>query len=328
MPRLSPYDVQALTQLLVRQDGIISRVQATQCGLTPAALRHRIRLDGPWQVILPGVYHCASGALTARQRVMAAVLYAAGQPDQPDIAVTGPAALAWHQIPAVPADHVDVLVPPHRRRRDADFARLHPTSVEPAVAFRDGALVYVPPARAVADTVRGLRDLADIRTVVAASVQHHKVGVGQLAEELDRGPVQGSRRLRQVLAEVADGVRSAAEADLVILMRRARLPMPLLNPRLYVGDDFLACPDAWWPDYGVAAEVDSREWHLSPAHWAATLDRHARMSAHGLIVLHYPSSRIRTAGPAVVAEIRQTLDATSGRALPAIRTVPAAGRPA
>ena len=31
--------------------------------------------------------------------------------------------------------------------------------------------------------------------------------------------------------------------------------MPLFNPSLYLGDTFLAKPDAWWPDAGVAAEV-------------------------------------------------------------------------
>jgi hypothetical protein len=28
---------------------------------------------------------------------------------------------------------------------------------------------------------------------------------------------------------------------------------------------FIASPDAWWAREGVAAEIDSREWHLNPA---------------------------------------------------------------
>ncbi len=185
------------------------------------------------------------------------------------MAVTGPAALAWHGLAAEPADFVDVLVGSACRRQSVGFARLHRTGLEPNVAFRDGAVSYAPPARAVADTVRQLADLAEIRAVVAAGVQRGKVHIWQLAEELARGPSQGSAGLRQALAEVAGGVRSAAEADLVRLIRRARLPMPLLNPRLYVGGKFLASPDAWWPDAGVAVEVDSRQWHLSPADMGA-----------------------------------------------------------
>jgi hypothetical protein len=56
---------------------------------------------------------------------------------------------------------------------------------------------------------------------------------------------------------VAEGIRSTAEGDLRDLIRAARLPMPLFNASLYVGDTFLAIPDAWWPEAGVAAEVDS-----------------------------------------------------------------------
>ena len=27
--------------------------------------------------------------------------------------------------------------------------------------------------------------------------------------------------------------------------------MPMFNPRLFVGQDFLAVPDCWWPDAGA-----------------------------------------------------------------------------
>jgi hypothetical protein len=60
------------------------------------------------------------------------------------------------------------------------------------------------------------------------------------------------------------------------LIKRAGLPMPLFSARLFAGQDFLAVPDCWWPDAGVAAEVDSREWHLSPRDWENTLARPAR----------------------------------------------------
>lgn len=72
----------------------------------------------------------------------------------------------------------------------------------------------------------------------------------------------------------------------------------------------------------MAAEVDSREWHLSPADWERTLSRHARMSADGLIVLHYPPSRLRTAPREVAAEIRSAVEAGRARRLPRIQALP------
>jgi very-short-patch-repair endonuclease len=182
---------------------------------------------------------------------------------------------------------------------------------------------YAPPARAIADAARQLADAADVRAVVAAGVQRGKVQIWQLAEELAKGPVRGSAGLRRALAEVAEGVRSTAEADLLRLIRRARLPVPLLNPRLYVGGKFLASPDAWWPDAGVAVEVDSRQWHLAPAQWEETMARHARMSSHGIIVLHYSPNRIRSEGNQVAAEIRAALAAGRSRSLPPVAAMPA-----
>ena len=43
------------------------------------------------------------------------------------------------------------------------------------------------------------------------------------------------------------------------LIRRAGLPEPLWNPRLYLGGLYLGKPDAWWGAVSVAVEVDSRE---------------------------------------------------------------------
>ena len=312
------FDADALASLVRRQHGVVSRDQALRCAMSESALRYRIRPDGPWLVMLPGVYLASGGSTTLRQRAAAACLYAG-----PGAAVSGPAALAWHGIRPYDGDSIDVLAPLQCRKRSVGFVRVHRTGVAPNVAHGDGDLIYAPPARAIADTVRQLRDGADIRAVVAAGVQQGKVQVWQLAAELESGPVRGSARLRRALAEVAGGVRSTAEADLVRLIKRERLPMPMLNPRLFVGEELLAIPDAWWPDAGVAAEVDSRQWHLSPADWERTMARHSRMSAHGIIVLHYPPSRIRQDGHEVAAEIRSALAAAHGRRLPLVRALPA-----
>ena len=318
MPRLSQFDRVVLAATLQKQHGIITRRQALRCGMTVKAIRYRTRVGGPCQIVLPSVYLSRGGQLAPEQRAIAAFLYAGAA-----MAVTGPAALSFHNISARCTDMVDVLVPRSNRRRDAGFARLRRTAVEPGVVFEDGAVHYAPPDRAVADTARLLTDIAEVRAVVAAAVQLGRVQLWQLNRELSIGPVRGAALLRRALAEVADGARSAAEADLLTLVRRSNLPPPLYNPRLYVGAEFLASPDAWWPDFGVAVEVDSKAWHLSPADWERTLARHARMTAQGILVLHFPPARLRTARREVVAEIRSAVARSSGP-LPHIRTLPVA----
>ncbi len=316
MPRIAKFDADSIARTLAGQQAIIGRGQAMACGMTAKAVRHRIRPGGPWQVVLPGVYLAGRGTLTDRQRAMAAWEHAGRA-----IAITGPAAVAWYRIPVDKSEVVDVLVPHDCRRGDVGFVRIHRTRVLPRAFYWDGKVGYADPARAVADTVRAMTELSDVRAVVAAGVQRGKVQLWHLEQELRIGPVRGSALLRRALAEVSAGARSAAEADLLTLIRQSTLPEPLYNPRLFVGKDFLASPDAWWPEFGVAVEVDSRAWHLSPGDWERTLARHARMTAEGILVLHFPPARVRKDRRAVVNEMRSVLDRSRGP-LPHIRTMP------
>jgi very-short-patch-repair endonuclease len=154
--------------------------------------------------------------------------------------------------------------------------------------------------------------------VVAGGVQRRKLTVADLAAELDAGPTRGSGQLRAALAEVADGVRSAAEGDLHALVKRERLPEPMYNARLFVGNQLLAIPDAWWPQAGLAVEVDSREWHLSPSDWERTLARGARMTEHGILVMRFTPRQIRTTGHEVASKIRSVLNSPNARSLPQV----------
>ena len=91
----------------------------------------------------------------------------------------------------------------------------------------------------------------------------------------------------------------------------------MFNARLFTADgSFIATADAWWPDAGVAAEVDSREWHLSPAQWERTMRRRATMTSRGILVLHFAPRQIRFEPTTVIAAVADTLQ--TGRARPAL----------
>ena len=315
MGRTLLYDTAAMAALVARQDGLITRSQALSCGLTKQALRVRLREGGAWQVIVPGVYATFTGAVTTMQKEVTALLYAG-----PSSAITGQAAMAAHGINNLGRTAVDVLIPNTSRRSSHGFIQILRTSRMPGVVYRIGELRYVPIPRAVADAARQLTDIGEVRALVASAVQWRKISVAALAEELDLGPSSGSARFRAVLLEVADGIRSAAEGDLRKLIKRSGLPDPLYNPRLYAGEEFIAMPDAWWPEASVAVEVDSRQWHLSPADWERTMARHSRMSALGITVLHYPPSRLNAEPRSVAAEIRSALEIGRSRPQLPIRT--------
>ena len=311
-------DQLALSQLLTRQNLVITRQQALECGLHHDVVYRRLRTGGQWQRMLPGVFLTVTGTPTPDQRDAAALLYA-GRGGT----LTGAAALRRHGM-RIQSNSVDVLVPASRRRQNAGYVVVHRTTRLPPLVCYVGPLQYALPARAVADAVRALHNLSEVRAVVAAAVQTKRCTVEQLDSELTSGPVRGSALLRAALAEVAQGARSGPEAELLDLIKRGRLPMPLLNAQLFAGEELLARPDAWWPDVGVAVEVDSKEWHLSPESWEGTMRRHGRMAAHGILVLHFTPCQIREEPEDVLATIRDALGSRRGQAVPPIRTVLAA----
>jgi hypothetical protein len=307
----------AVSNLLRQQCDLITRSQALATGLTEGALRRKLSAAGPWRVVLPGIYLSHKGELTVGQFELAAVLYAGR-----GCVITGLAALRRMGVRVPLSQPVDVLIPATTRRLSTGFVHVHRTTRMPNRHWNLDGIRWAPPARAVVDAARGGLALGEPRAVVADAVQQGKCTVQQLAAELRAGPKQGSGVLRAALEEVADGVASVAEGDLRKLIKKGGLPAPMYNPSLYVGTVFLAKPDAWWPNAGVACEVDSRQWHLSPADWERTQARHARMSAQGILVLHYAPRRIRSDAAGVVAELRSAIETGRRRPPLAIRTVP------
>jgi hypothetical protein len=302
----------ALAATLLQQDRVISRPQAFACGLTRAALAHRVRPDGPWQRLIHGVYLAQTGIPTTPQKEMAALLHAGD-----GSVLTGLAALRGLGLATAEPLRFDVLVPATRRPGSAAFIRIHRIIRMPERIIQEGRRSYALPPRALADAARFTADLGEVRALIAGAVQRGDCPLAALARELGEGPARNSARLRQALAEVADGVRSVAEAEFRRLIKRAGLPMPMFNARLFgASGAFIAAADAWWPEAGVAAEVDSRQWHLSPADWERTMRRHAEMSSHGILVLHFTPGQIRGDPASVVAAIADTLRV--GRRRPAL----------
>ncbi len=305
-----------LGKLIDSQLGVITREQALGVGVTPSALRHRLRVEGPWTVVLPGVYLASNGAISGPQRLVAAVLYG-GKASM----VTGVAALEHHGIWHPGDPMVDVLIPSSRSRHDAGYVRMHRSARLPE-AEPSGPMRYAPAPRAVGDAARSLMNLRDVRAVVASSVQRGRCTVEELAAELLNGPRAGSAYFREAVSDVIAGIRSVAEADLKKLIDRSGLEQPLYNPELWAGDTLIAIPDAWWPRYGVAVEVDSREWHLSPQDHARTLERGRRMTRHQILAHHFTPNQLRRSGHDVIAQIQETIEDARDRPPLNIRTIP------
>src|SRR5580704_9133889 len=320
MPKRSGFDVERLRRVLQAQHQVITREQALLCGMTPSTLKRYVAPGGRWQRLLPGVYVAVTGTVTQDQRETAALLYAG-----PRSLITGPAAVRRHRLTAPGPNVVDVLIPWDRRRQSAGFVRVRRTRRMPERGYVTGKIRFATPPRAVADAARSLTRFDDVRQVVCEAVQRRACSVAELTKELETGPVQGSALFREALAEVGDGVRSVAEADFRLLILSSDLPRPVFNAQLFDADGiFIAIVDAWWQEAGVAAEIDSRAYHLAAADQDRTTERHDRLAAHGILTLHFPPKRIKTDAPGIVSELQSAIDKGLARPPLPITAVPQA----
>jgi transcriptional regulator with AbiEi antitoxin domain of type IV toxin-antitoxin system len=210
MPRT--LSIHGLRELLDEQLAVASRGQLLALGMNDRAMQYRLRPDGPWQALLPGIYLAVTGTPTFEQKEMAALLYAG-----PESLVTGRAALVHHGIGIpVPPGVIDVLLPTERQRVDVNFVRLHRTSRLPSAATALAAgtaaaagaspaspLRLAPAPRAVADTAWQLTSLDDVRAVVADALSSGRCTLEELTAELNEGPIRGSALFRSALADLA-----------------------------------------------------------------------------------------------------------------------------
>jgi hypothetical protein len=326
MPVQPVYDRERLSRVLAEQFSVISRAQVLECGVSRGSLDHLVQPGGRWQRILPGVYAGTSGAVSPDQRAMAALLYAG-----PSSLLTGAVAVRRHRLRCAGLNQVEVLVPDDVRVQSTGYVQTIRTSRMPEKFFRTRQIRFVPLDRAVADAARSMVSLGDVRAVVAEAIQSGGCDFASLVTELSEGPVAGSRFYRMALQETSVGSRSSAEGDFMTLISRSGLPEPMYNAELFATDGtFLGIADTWWQRAGVAGEVDSRQYHLSPRDYERTVMRHNRMAASGINLLHFLPSTIKGNPSTVIANLRGAIE--SGTARPPLPIVakpstPAAQRP-
>lgn len=287
---------------------VIDRHSANALGLTDSAIRHRVR-TGRWRALHRGVYFTRGREPRDGDRLSAALL-AAG----PGSALSAAAALAQWRIRgiAVPARPL-VLVPLSSGARSTPTVLVRRTVVPFDVRVVNDLRV-TSIARAAADYSVGLARRDDVRAVVSEVMRRRLCTVEQLQSALSGVPRRGSAHLRLAVEEAALGAWSVPEAHLGRALRRAGLPRFQQNVEL-VGPDGtpLGIVDAWWSERRAALEVLGAEHHSSPADWAQTVRRAARLQAHGIAVLQVTAWDVLNRTDEVVAQVRTWLAGLTAR---------------
>jgi len=288
-------------------------------GVPRRTIHHRCRPGGPWVRLLPGVVMVRSGPVHRDDRRRAALAYAG-----PGALLTGSDALevaGLRRIPT-PSGAVHVLVPADRRRLGAGRVLAERTERLPAMQAR-GGLPIAPVTRASLDFCRRSGDRDQVRAVLAEVVQTGRATPAALRAELEAGSGRGSSLPRNVLRELSAGVRSVAEAKAREVLGSTGLPEPLWNARLVDGRGLhVATVDAWFDEVGLAWEIDSREFHYAAEDYEHTVERHSRLTAASVIVVHTLPQTLRKRGAEVVAEIRRAYEHAALRPRPPLTALP------
>jgi hypothetical protein len=268
--------------------------------------------------MLPGVVLLESGLPSPRQRVAAALIYGG-----PRAVLTGLEACRRHGVRRGPdpCGVVHLLVPIERQLKPWGFVLVERTTRMPAPMVK-GGVPLAPAARSCLDAVRRLHSTAETTEVLADVVQRGLCTPAQLATELRLGSQRGSATPRRVLADIADGVRSAAERDAKRLFARSGLPEPWRNAKFYDAEGrLLGISDVWFDEVALTWEINSYAWHLSPAAYAREIKRTATMAGAGVWVVPVLPTALRDDPEDSLADLCNGYRAAAERPRPPVRAV-------
>lgn len=299
-------------RLAAAHEGVVTAQQLIDGGCHPRWADRQVR-RGSWQRPARGVYVPHDQPLSGLDLARAAGALAGS-----GVVVSGLVVLRELDLRWVPAsEQVLALVGPDVRtpssgrvvlRRTTDVAQLDTWP-------RDGQRL-APVARAVVDGARGL-SLRDARGLVLGAVADGWATVDTLRTHLDATQRNGSGIARRAILDAERGCASPPEAEVVDRLLGCGLPF-YVNPELRLHGRLLGLPDIWFLGVGLGGEVESRERHGEAQDVESTYDRHERMTACGIELVHLSVRRIRLdAGAAAEHLVQRAVARTwSGRPEP------------
>ncbi|MBL1093016.1 MULTISPECIES: hypothetical protein [Streptomyces] len=322
---LSPLPLRHLADVRCK---VLTTRQLRQHGVTAAETTERCRPGGCWQQVLPGIYLLHPGPPTSEERLHAVLLYAShrgptvprqGSADAPaEAMITGRAALALHGFaetpPLLALDRIEVLVARTRRLRSTGFAQIV-RSAELPVPQQVTGVPTAPVARALADAVAGLSDASAVRRLLTEAVRGGHCEAPVVVRELSRARLLTRPHVVDAVDTLLAEGRAQAEQRLYAMVHEHDLPDPLWNVDLRLpGGPHLGGVDAFWPEHGVALEIDTRapRPEEDPLHSAVDHKRE-HLERLGITVVRCLPRTLREAPAQQAAVVRTALMAAPDR---------------
>ncbi|TAL26233.1 MAG: hypothetical protein EPN99_00610 [Frankiales bacterium] len=280
--------IDAIAALASTTGGIVTTAEVVAAGLDPRVAERQVRA-GSWQRPARGVYVTRAADLSGLELGRVARRFAGER-----VVVSGLVALRELELRWLPAsDDVLCLVAPEVRtvssrrvvlRRTKELAQLQ--------TWWRGGVELAPVQRAVVDAARETPGLRDVRGIVLGAVADNWADVDSLDAVLATTQRNGSGLARRAIEDARRGAASPPEAELVDELLGCGVPF-YVNPQLWLDGRLLGCTDVYLPGLGIGGEVESVERHGSDDDTETTYDRHERVTAPGLELVHLSVRRIR-----------------------------------
>lgn len=291
---------EAVVLLAEAQDGVVTRSQARDLGLSRFALQHEVR-QGRFRIDRQAVR--VVGAATAERAMWRRALANCC----PDGALDGVTALVAHGLTGFTDDLIHLGIPRGGAARSRSGVRVHVLRSwdSTQVQIVDGLRVTNPNVAAVRAALWAHSDRA-AAIVLAMAVQQQLAGGDGLSAAAAALPRNKRRRFIQLTVdEVLGGSESINEIDLIRICRGRGLPIPdrqtvLKRPS---GRSYL---DAEWADFGVSVEVDGTQ-HALPQRALADCVKTNASTLGGRCLLRMTTLGVRTQNPELFAQLEEAL---------------------
>jgi very-short-patch-repair endonuclease len=239
------------------QAGVVSRRQALRAGMTPDAIRAKVR-SRRWQTLHWGVYAIFSGPPSRRARLWAAVLWAGD-----GAMLSHHTAAEVHRLIDKPVDAIHITVPKRRQIDSVRGIHVHRSDTGLKMRFPPGALPVTTLEDTVLDLTQVAKDADEVCVWITAAFQRGRTNETAMLRYMGlRAKLRGRNDLMHLIAEAEGGTHSALEFRYDRDVERAHgLPRSRRQVRYTKADGHKGYRDRCYEKYNVIVELDGAAYH-------------------------------------------------------------------
>jgi hypothetical protein len=277
-----------IDRIAARQWDVIGHRQLRRCGLGDSAIFRWVR-SGRLHRMYPGVYSLGHPPRRYESQLAAALIYLG-----PGAALSHLTALWWWDLLRFRPNTIHVSSA--RQRRPLGIIALHrPSTIERVFRRR---LPVTPIARALVESAPLLAP-NELRRTLAQAEFKRGLKLDEVEALLGKGH-RGSAALRAALQNHLPQLahtKSDLEDDFIFLCERFGIPLPQVNIKV-AGWEI----DAYWPEVGVAVELDGSGNHGTEVFVARDRRKELALRQAGLAVVRYSADQVARDPEAVAAD--------------------------